>query len=89
MKKYRILILGASYGSLLGIKLALAGHDVDLVCLPQEVELINKEGAIVRREWWQIWEHEAPPPVEYIIQSYDTAFSKKESLCRTFSEVYI
>jgi len=48
MKKYRILILGASYGSLLGIKLALAEHDVDLVCLPQEVELINKEGAIVR-----------------------------------------
>tara|TARA_B100001939_G_scaffold199280_1_gene171320 strand:- start:567 stop:1628 length:1062 start_codon:yes stop_codon:yes gene_type:complete len=48
MNKYRILILGASYGSLLGIKLALAEHDVDLVCLPQEVELINKEGAIVR-----------------------------------------
>ena len=48
MKKYRILVLGASYGSLLGIKLALAKHDVDLVCLPQEVELINKEGAIIR-----------------------------------------
>lgn len=45
---YRILILGASYGSLLGAKLALAGHTVTLVCLPEEVELINAEGARVR-----------------------------------------
>jgi hypothetical protein len=45
---YKILILGASYGSLLGTKLALAGHTVKLVCLPAEAELINKEGAIVR-----------------------------------------
>src|SRR3989442_5169686 len=45
---YRILILGASYGSLLGIKLALAGHTVHLVCLPAEADLINREGAIVR-----------------------------------------
>ena len=45
---YNILILGASYGSLLGTKLALAGHTVKLVCLPAEVELINKEGARVR-----------------------------------------
>ncbi len=49
MKKvYNILILGASYGSLLGTKLAFAGHAVKLVCLPAEAELINKEGAIVR-----------------------------------------
>jgi len=45
---YNVLILGASYGSLLGAKLALAGHNVKLVCLPAEVELINKEGARVR-----------------------------------------
>jgi len=45
---YKILILGASYGSLLGAKLVLAGHSVKLVCLPAEVELINKEGARVR-----------------------------------------
>uniref|UniRef100_UPI0035B277C9 ketopantoate reductase family protein n=1 Tax=Hylemonella sp. TaxID=2066020 RepID=UPI0035B277C9 len=44
----RILILGASYGSLLGIKLVMAGHRVTLVCLPQEVELINREGIHVR-----------------------------------------
>ena len=42
------LIFGASYGSLLGVKLALGGHDVTLVCLPLEAEIINKKGAIVR-----------------------------------------
>jgi hypothetical protein len=45
---YKILILGASYGSLLGTKLAMAGHKVTLVCLPAEMELINAEGARVR-----------------------------------------
>jgi hypothetical protein len=45
---YNILILGASYGSLLATKLLLAGHKAKLVCLPAEVELINSEGAIVR-----------------------------------------
>ena len=31
---YNILIMGASYGSLLGTKLAFAGHNVNLICLP-------------------------------------------------------
>ncbi len=44
----KILILGASYGSLLGIKLVMAGHQVTLVCLPHEVGLINREGIRVR-----------------------------------------
>ena len=43
-----VLVLGASYGSLLGIKLGLAGHRAHLVCLPAEAELIEREGAIVR-----------------------------------------
>jgi hypothetical protein len=47
-KKYKILIMGASYGSLLGTKLALAGHSTHLICLPAEADLINAEGAIVR-----------------------------------------
>jgi hypothetical protein len=47
-KTYNILIMGASYGSLLGSKLLLAGHNVKLVCLPVEVELINQEGIRVR-----------------------------------------
>jgi predicted phage terminase large subunit-like protein len=37
------------------------------------------EGAIFKREWWQRWKPEEPPLVEYIIQSYDTAYSKKET----------
>ena len=45
---YKILTLGASYGSLLASKLLLAGHTVRLVCLPAEAELINKEGFRVR-----------------------------------------
>ena len=48
MATRKILILGASYGSLLGTKLALAGHDVKLVCLPPRKRLINAKGAIVR-----------------------------------------
>jgi hypothetical protein len=44
----KILVLGASYGSLLAVKLALAGHDTTLVCLPAEAKLINEKGAIVR-----------------------------------------
>jgi hypothetical protein len=47
-KTYKILIMGASYGSLLGTKLALAGHAVHLICLPAEADLINTEGAIIR-----------------------------------------
>jgi len=46
--KYDTLIMGASYGSLLAIKLLLAGHSVKLVCLPDEAELFNKDGARVR-----------------------------------------
>ena len=45
---YNVLIMGASYGSLLATKLLLGGHSVKLVCLPDEAELINKEGTRVR-----------------------------------------
>jgi hypothetical protein len=44
----KILILGASYGSLLASKLLYAGHEVKLVCLPAEADLINSEGFRVR-----------------------------------------
>ena len=37
-----------------------------------------EEGAIIKREWWNIWENDEPPHVSYIIQSYDTAYSKSE-----------
>jgi hypothetical protein len=48
MKPYNILILGASYGSLLATKLLLAGHTVKLVCLPAEADAINAGGTRVR-----------------------------------------
>ena len=43
-----LLVLGASYGSLLATKLAMAGHRVRLVCSRPTAELINREGTIVR-----------------------------------------
>lgn len=43
-----ILIMGASYGSLLASKLLFGGHRITLVCLPAEADLINKEGFRVR-----------------------------------------
>ena len=38
-----------------------------------------EEGSIIKREWWQRWDSESLPSVQYIMQSYDTAFSKKET----------
>jgi hypothetical protein len=43
-----VLILGASYGSLLATKLLMAGHSVTLVCTPPTAELINAQGIVVR-----------------------------------------
>ena len=34
------------------------------------------EGALIKREWWRDWTAKHPPPLDYIIQSYDTAFTK-------------
>jgi hypothetical protein len=48
MSNYKILILGASYGSLLASKMLFGGHSVKLVCLPAEADLINSEGFRVR-----------------------------------------
>ena len=49
---------------------------------------ISEGGAIVKREQWQIWDREAPPACEYIIQSWDTAFEKNNradySACTTW-----
>jgi hypothetical protein len=48
MPAYNILILGASYGSLLATKLLFGGHKITMVCLPAEIEAFNGEGARVR-----------------------------------------
>jgi predicted phage terminase large subunit-like protein len=48
----------------------------------------SEEGAIVKREHWQIWEKADPPSCEYVIQSWDTAFEKNNradySACTTW-----
>ena len=52
----------------------------------------SEEGALVKREWWQEWTHEKPPVCEYIIQSWDTAYTKNErsdySACTTWGVFY-
>ena len=42
-------------------------------------EPTSEEGAIIKREWWQPWKEEHIPNLIHVIQSYDTAFSKKET----------
>ena len=42
-------------------------------------EPTSEEGALIKREWWRKWDKEFLPDVTYIIQSYDTAFLKKET----------
>ena len=52
-----------------------------------------EEGAIVKREWWKVWEQERPPQCAFIIQSWDTAFTKSEradySACTTWGVFYM
>ncbi len=47
-----------------------------------------EEGALIKREWWQVWEKDNPPICDFIIQSWDTAFTKNErsdySACTTW-----
>ena len=48
----------------------------------------SEEGALIKREWWQEWKGKHPPPCEFVIQSWDTAFLKTErsdySACTTW-----
>ena len=48
----------------------------------------SEEGAIIKREWWMEWTTSRPPPCEFIIQSWDTAFLKTQrsdySACTTW-----
>ena len=39
----------------------------------------SEEGAILKREWWNVYDKEEIPPLHHVIQSYDTAFLKKET----------
>ena len=52
----------------------------------------SEEGALVKRDWWQIWEGRNPPDCEFVIQSWDTAFMKNQradfSACTTWGVFY-
>ena len=52
----------------------------------------SEEGAIIKREYWRIWESDVPPACDYIIQSWDTAFEKNNradfSACTTWGIFY-
>jgi predicted phage terminase large subunit-like protein len=39
----------------------------------------SEEGALIKREWWQKWDRDWVPPLKHVIQSYDTAYLKKET----------
>jgi predicted phage terminase large subunit-like protein len=53
----------------------------------------SEEGALIKREWWKIWEGDNPPRCEFMIQSWDTAFLKSErsdySACTTWGVFYL
>jgi predicted phage terminase large subunit-like protein len=40
---------------------------------------ISETAAIIKRDWWRIWEDKSPPKCEFIIQGWDTAFEIKET----------
>lgn len=56
-------------------------------------EPTSEEGAIVKREWWKVWKQDRPPQCQFIIQSWDTAFTKSEradySACTTWGVFYM
>ena len=56
-------------------------------------EPTGEDGALVKREWWRVWEKDDPPPCDYILQSWDTAFTKGErsdySACTTWGIFYL
>jgi predicted phage terminase large subunit-like protein len=39
----------------------------------------NDEGAVLKRNWWRRWQHDEPPACDYLLQTMDTAYSKKET----------
>jgi predicted phage terminase large subunit-like protein len=52
----------------------------------------SETSAIVKRDWWQIWEDDTPPHCEFVLQSWDTAFEKSNrsdySACTTWGVFY-
>lgn len=52
----------------------------------------SEEGALLKREWWRVWEKDSPPQCEAVLVSWDTAFKKTErsdySACTTWGIFY-
>jgi predicted phage terminase large subunit-like protein len=52
----------------------------------------SETAAIIKREWWQVWEDDGPPHCEFVLQSWDTAFEKHNradySACTTWGVFY-
>lgn len=38
----------------------------------------SETSAIVKREWWQLWDKEDPPKCEFTLMAWDTAFEKTQ-----------
>ena len=76
-KPYNVLILGASYGSLLATKILAAGHNATLVCLPAEVDAFNTAGARVRMpvkgKEGLVEVHSGKPPGKLSVEGPSTA----------------
>ena len=53
---------------------------------------VSEGAALVKREWWKLWDQKEPPPCQYLIQSWDTAFLKTQradySACTTWGVFY-
>ena len=53
----------------------------------------SEEGALIKRDWWKVWDNENHPQCTYLIQSWDTAFTKNErsdySACTTWGVFYL
>jgi predicted phage terminase large subunit-like protein len=53
---------------------------------------VSEGAALVKREWWKLWEQKEAPPCQYLIQSWDTAFLKTQradySACTTWGVFY-
>ena len=65
-----------SMKGLLGVKASIPESKWQAQWMQQPT---SEEGALIKREWWKEWEKEEIPHLQYIIQSYDTAFSAKET----------
>jgi len=39
---------------------------------------VSESSAIVKREWWQIWEKDDPPNCDFTLMAWDTAFEKSQ-----------